>query len=118
MSLNWELSDCEDWEELKSDEEWPITNGIIWLTIAVDMGHITEENWEHFYSRVWLFEKVYGAFLYDANGPRPIKAEEIKRRIGLHTNVPYVPHDRWVMRKIWKEAVERGNRAKLDLVRT
>jgi hypothetical protein len=90
MSLNWSITECEKWEELKSEENWPITNAIIWLTMGIGMSKITEENYKEFYYRDRLKSAVtMESISQNVNGkitPRPITLEEIKRRIGLSTN--------------------------------
>lgn len=87
MSLNWDISNCNNWDDLKSDKEWGITNTLIWATMSVDMKGITEENWAEFYSRVKAIEAAYGAICSSPDGDYFITIEDVKRRIGLTTNV-------------------------------
>jgi hypothetical protein len=93
MPLNWDLTEVKDWGELFSptDKEGyqkmlHVPETIITLTMAVGMREITEKNWERFYGRVRLLERIHGAFFYRDKQPAYITEEDIKRMIGLHTN--------------------------------
>ena len=65
----------------------PVTSALVWITIAIDMGDITENNALEFYARVACSEKMFGNYLTSDEGPRPITLEDVKAHIGLHTNV-------------------------------
>ena len=47
MALNYNLQAVE--ADYKDDAVWPITNALIWGTMSVAMGSITEDNWKEFY---------------------------------------------------------------------
>jgi hypothetical protein len=90
MSLNYDISRVDD--AAKADgEPWRITDTLIWATMAVDMGEITEKNYEEFAERLALSAKVHGTLMQKVvDGElvdRPITVEEVKARIGLKTNV-------------------------------
>lgn len=98
MSLNWNLTKINNYMEVcwvtkddGSEELNPETNALIWATMAVGMGNITEDSASDFYSRIRLYEKMFGTFLmsFDDNGKKehPITPEVVNRHIGLHTNV-------------------------------
>jgi len=92
MSLDWSISKCEDWEELTNDEEWPLTNALIWMTISTDIGEITEKNADEFYTRIRMVESVHGYSFFKTDPETKarksaITYESIRRRIGLSTNV-------------------------------
>jgi len=91
MSLDWGIEECENWKELTTDEEWPTTNAIIWATMQVDLGRITEKNVDEFYTRIQIAERIWGIYTYrkDEHGRRVsvITYEALRRRIGLNTNV-------------------------------
>jgi hypothetical protein len=86
-------------EDIEGNRQWAITNGLIWATISVGMGTITEDNWQKFYQRIKVLERLTGEFLNTTvtegvgvdSGPvvKPyfFTAQDIKRRIGLKTNV-------------------------------
>lgn len=93
MSLNWNLTKIEDHEERCFNE---ITTGpnkgkfkldattesLIWTTMLVGMGEITEKNWEEFFIRMRTFELILD---YDDN--RCITPADVRNHIGLTTNV-------------------------------
>lgn len=119
MSLNWNISkcnrkatgrkiaDCRDDshegdckkcpqvdERLVHDESgqpvpWRVTNALIWTTMGLDMGEITEKNAAEFYARMILHDRMTDStFLTEGNGkPRPITFAEVRAHIGLSTNV-------------------------------
>lgn len=84
MALNFNLNKIENYETLCLNEERcvkPVTNNLIWATIAVDMGAITSENWEEFHNRI-----EFGNRLCDW-GFTSLTPEVVKAHIGLTTNV-------------------------------
>lgn len=99
MSLDWGIEKCRDWKELKSDTEWPITEAMIFECMSVGIGAITEKNWRTFYARSMIFRRLIGA--------EEFKPSDVRRRIGLHTNVSNESKTRWFER-IWKEAEYRA----------
>lgn len=76
MSLNWDATKAEHWEEL----DWDKKESLVFATMAVDMGEITEKNYEEFFKR-------YAMFCSAADQQRYLTLEDVKRGIGLHTNV-------------------------------
>lgn len=100
----------------------PITNALIWGTMFVDMGQITEENVDEFYARTVLQEKLSGAYLTETDDegnhkPRYITYEDVRNHIGLRTNVSFVKRAQWLKRVTdyqFKDIVER---AKMKLQR-
>lgn len=86
MALNWSIEECNNWQTLKSNEQWPFTNQLIWATLAIDMNEITETNAAEFYARVKVIELCSGGLIYTDNGTIPIIYQHITDRIGLHTN--------------------------------
>lgn len=98
MSLDFDISKVE-WEEKWIERDGkevmnPLTHTIIFTTMYVDMGEITEGNWQEFYTRVHAWELVVGAGASkratkgdDEWEPYFITPEDVRRHIGLHTNV-------------------------------
>lgn len=101
MSLDWGIEKCKDWKELKSDKEWPITEAVIFECMAVGMNGITEKNWETFYQRSVMFRRVIAATEFEP--------DDIKRRIGLNTNVSTESQATW-LKRLWKEHESRTRR--------
>lgn len=94
MSLNYDLSriDRKFWHADEADEtEKVVTESMIWATIAVDMGEITEANAEEFARRLNSYQELRGAFMQRyVDGEmqeRPLTLEDVRNRVGLKTNV-------------------------------
>jgi hypothetical protein len=83
MALNFNFAQVSEWQKLHSDNaEWAKTEHIIWHTMAVHLNAITEKNWEKFAQRYFAWHKLHNT---PANGK--VSVDDIKRRIGLRTNV-------------------------------
>ena len=102
MALNWNLENVENYKELftEGDEQGYskmilIYERILFMTIQVGIRHISENNWQKFYNRVYLLERVDGAGYYstlklldgtEKMQPIYITEDDVKRMIGLRTN--------------------------------
>jgi hypothetical protein len=106
MALHWNITDCNNYETLQVEEtgEWSITNGLIWGTLAADMGQITKSNVAEFYARIKVWELVTGSLLTRHNQETDtwegyfITFADIQKRIGLTTNVSTVTITNWFKR--------------------
>ncbi len=87
MGLRFDLTSCEDFEELLDGPEWPITDAIINSTMSVGIGEITDENAAEFTARLDVLTVVYGPPIFRDGEPSKITLEEVRRRIGLRVNV-------------------------------
>jgi hypothetical protein len=101
MSLNWNVEQVVNHEQvcfIETDEKDsegkplrrmnPVTDALIWATISIKLGEITEANADDFYARLAIMEKLSGPFLVDGEGnSRYITPEEVKAHIGLYCNV-------------------------------
>lgn len=94
MSLNWDVSKIENNKEVCFTGEGdnrclaPVTNTLIWYTLAVDIGDISEKTVDEFYIRMNLLDRINtGPMHWEAGGYRSITLEELRQHIGLHTNV-------------------------------
>ena len=98
MSLDWNLTKISNntevcWEKNEdgTDKLNPVTESLIWLTMGIGMGSITEENQSDFYCRVAMYEKLFGTMLsYWKDSKKvsvPITPEDIHNHVGLTTNV-------------------------------
>lgn len=97
MSLDWNLRGIANHETLcwvdsgeKREDGKPrmtmngVTHALIWATIFVDIGHITEKNAAEFYARMMFFTALRGPFM---SGDAMPTAADVKAHIGLRTNV-------------------------------
>ena len=69
-----------------------VTHALIFVTMSVYIGHITEKNYLEFYTRAKFVAALYGSTLYEADEhgehrERDFTIEEVRAHIGLHTNV-------------------------------
>ena len=101
MSLDWNLSKIENHEKRCWIPEGPEqekrmaydTEALIFMTISVGMGCITEENWEQFYKRTAIAETAFGTFLRKRHKETgelvdvPITPDIVRDHIGLRCNV-------------------------------
>jgi hypothetical protein len=121
MSLNWNISNIKNYEEIcfSVDDDGEkylsgITEALIFHTMAIGMGEITEQNVSEFYNRASLYAKFFGNPIryYDEQTEkyetRRFTANEIKNHIGLSTNVSYESPTKW-RNRIWKYEIERFN---------
>lgn len=86
MALNWNIAKVKEYEKVKTEAEWAVTNLLIWATMFVGFRSITKDNYKEFYKRLHLYELVNGAFLYKDRQPKYITEAQVERRIGLETN--------------------------------
>lgn len=80
MALIGNTSGCKDYEQFDQGENTVIT----FLCLFIDMGEITEKNYQEFYARTMLWEGEFGAL---AEGGTHLKLENIKKYIGFTANV-------------------------------
>jgi hypothetical protein len=101
MSLNWDARKCgERWEALPPEKR----ESLIFATMFVDMGEITEANHQEFYKRYVQFNMACGyPDLY-------LTAQDIKDAIGLNTNVSTTTPAAWkkfLIKKLEEKANEK-----------
>lgn len=102
MSLNWDVSEVKDHEEITAEgQPWVITETLIWYTMGIDMGRITEDNVNEVFARVMIWEQVNGTGMRKWNKETedyesvPMTFEDVERRIGLSTNVTTRDREEW-----------------------
>lgn len=95
MSLNWNLSEITDHEELfvgVGDERKldALTESFIWTAMVTGLG----KGWSldldfapEFYARVKMLEKLNGPLVIKNGEPYSVTVEDVLRRVGLHVNV-------------------------------
>lgn len=118
MSLTWSVTDIKDWETVtripvyttgEPEPDYrlsPITHALIFGTMAVGIGHISEKDAPEFYARLALYERMNGSFTTVPDPKDPsnrvnyyITPEDVQRHIGLRTNVfPKETRTKWYKR--------------------
>jgi hypothetical protein len=101
MSLNWDATKCgEAWEKLPPEKR----ESLIFATMFVDMGEITEANHKEFYKRYVQFNMACGyPDLY-------LTGKDVKDAIGLNTNVFTTTPAAWkkfLLKKLDEKANEK-----------
>jgi hypothetical protein len=114
MPLTWDISEIENYEDLKieagendqGEKLWkldPLTDGFIWATLAIGIGHWTGENAAEVYTRLKFLERIDGCLMYEVKdgvrADRPLTPEDVARHIGLRTNVALESRTKWLNRQ-------------------
>jgi hypothetical protein len=77
----------------------PTTHCLIWASMVVRLGEITEANVEEWHRRLSTLESIHGAYRVrrdgDLNLPHPYTLDEVRAHIGLRVNVSDVPTRTW-----------------------
>jgi hypothetical protein len=118
MSLNFNLEDVkkrlgdERWEEVtthpedlgKEKKRWhPVTDTLIWKTMSIDLGEITEANLDEWWFRVRLLQLLDGGpELHGGIGSFYLTRQDIDDHIGLSTNVSDKSRAEWLKRVLKK----------------
>lgn len=120
MSLDWSIGDVDDylnvcWIENEHEENKrlnPVTEAIVFATMAVGINRITEKNVYDFYLRSVVAAEVYGMPLTfwtaDEQETRNFHLSEIKQHIGVSTNASSLTTNQFMTKMM--EAVERQNK--------
>jgi hypothetical protein len=89
----------------------PLTEALIWSTIMVDLGEITEKNYREFAWRLRLYSATTGDKLMlqlgddgEREGYDPTE-DEVKAHIGMRCNVCDITTAQFMakLRRVWKE---------------
>lgn len=103
MGLHWDLSKVQDSEEI-TENEWGITETIIWMTMSVGLQGITEENVDEFCARAAILQALHSPWLSQGIY---VTDEMIRRRVGLFTNVGNEKRAAWLKRQVDDRAIQR-----------
>lgn len=115
MSLNFDLSAVKTrlgdrWEEVttspdtrhlpEDQQKWhPVTDTLIWMALAVDLGKITEDNVDEWCFRVGLINRITGRpNLSGGLGDYTLTRKDIENHIGMRTNVTTRSRSAWLTR--------------------
>lgn len=97
MSLNYELTNTSLTRDDEGHIQWTnATEALIWFTMSVGIGDLSEKNAPEFWARVNLLQTLNGT-----PEAHRITAADIKQHIGMTTNVfTTEPRTKWVKRII------------------
>jgi hypothetical protein len=104
MSLNWNVKNVENNETVcfvgEGDEREinPITHALIFMTMSVGLGEITDKNADEFYARCHIMEQTHGAYTRIGSEEVYITPQDIQRHIGLYCNVANETRAQWARR--------------------
>ena len=114
MALHWEIGETRFYRERTVEERGellPLLDAVIWATMAVDLGEITEENLDEFTRR---YRILYGIW-----GERPEYIDAVTallpELVGLRTNVTNTSKAAFktkVMKALDRDAREGWERAR------
>lgn len=94
MSLNYNGTKVQGWDKIPHEER----DAIIWLTMALDQGDITEKNWREFAVRLRIYQALFGAYWTVGGKPEFVTDRHVRQMIGLTTNVGNKPFAGWAKR--------------------
>lgn len=120
MSLNFNYANVADKDVVctdPSDEDQyhPVFDALVWMSLICGYNKITEDNCEKVvYSRVAQYQAIVGAYLGYAGEdgkrvPLYITRDDVKRYIGLTTNVTALTDAQW-SKKLAAHALDEGRR--------
>lgn len=111
MSLDWDITDCKDSEGimLNQEVEGDITEQIIWSSLVIKLGDITEKNWYEWYARYTIWNRI---MCFDND----LEAKDFHRRIGMSTNVfPAESRSKWLNSTIKKQLEKAESTAQYQI---
>ncbi len=106
MPLNWDTTTVEYFKN-NPDELWVNddlnveTKSLVFGTMSIGIGHITEKNYLDFYARWKVLEKMdpsfylYSTFIDSQKMYHHLTVDVVKKHIGLATNVSYESNTKW-----------------------
>ena len=112
MALSWQVDQIKDYKNVcwipdaDSDERRlnPVTEALIFGTMSVGLGSITDKNVDEFAARFRIIEKIHGAQLYKPNPEGKgivdwfVSDEDFIAHIGLVCNVSNETRAKWAAR--------------------
>lgn len=120
MALNFDFTEMknrlgqEEYDRITDSPfekgKWhPVTDGLIWMSMAVGLGGITEKNVDKWIERALIYQAVTDPYLITASGMVMITSDDIRNHIGMWTNVSN-ESDAKFRAKIMRAALANGQR--------
>lgn len=105
MALHWDITRCANSDELLADDDAAaFTDLMIWSTLGVGIGSITEDNWPEFYAR-----------LHVAGYATNVTPQQVHRYVGLGTNVSNETRLQWMKRIVGQRLDEEVRHARREV---
>lgn len=103
MSLNFNFTKVANHEEVTIDpnnpENWhPVADALVWLSLHCGYAEITLKNVDKVIARIMAYQAVAGAFLRHKGAPLYLMPTDIRRFVGMRTNVTPLTDTQWVRR--------------------
>jgi hypothetical protein len=101
MALTFDLTGIENYRETGYDATGtlrPVTELLVFATMHVGMGEITEKNAAEFYARMTIVHKLHDIGINTPDGPKLLDPEYVQKHIGLTTNVRTETRAQWTKR--------------------
>ncbi len=125
MTLSWQLEKIQDNEtvcwiidpETGNRRMNPITNAIIWYSMALDIGDLVPRNVDEWYIRMWIHDKLFQPLTGPPN--RKVTLEELIAHQGLRTHVVTRTRNQWLNRMkltLYAEAISDLHKAKKEML--
>lgn len=96
MSLDWDCENCER-PLPDNDEESALRTGLIWASLGLDLGSITEKNVDEWVFRLIHQKRVGLEYIYIDDDISPVQVEGwVRRWIGMRTNVITKTRKQWL----------------------
>jgi hypothetical protein len=106
MSLNWNIKsvkDCKTTCYIGNEDDRtlnPTTETLIWATMIVGIGDLSQKNAEEFWFRLAIYEKLHGGLRRKWEGlnvePVFFTAKDVQDHVGLHTNAGFQTRHAWM----------------------
>jgi hypothetical protein len=113
MSLNWNLSEIKNHDDLCWNEDEtmnPVTHTMIFATMIVGLHGITEKNVGQFAARLELYQNLHGELMIGPDGPVAVTTEDVIDHIGLRCNVSDETDAAWIKRTVTDDLKRNGAR--------
>ena len=101
MSLNWNMQRVKNYEKLTSEDMAPCTENVIFATMSLDMGEITEKNIQDWCDRAKFLRHFFNVWSKTNDGIYYLEDVNFMRQyIGLRTNVATIKSTgRWMTKR-------------------
>ena len=89
MAVNWNIEGCKNWDQLtKTESDRTALDTVIMMTMAFDIGQLTDDNLQDWLDRARIVEAIRGP-AYFKSGERCLlgQREFMQKYVGLRTNV-------------------------------